>query len=220
MVDLWQLIRTERRDLIELLETLDDDEWAVPSLCGAWTVQDVAAHVAWAPVMPPRAAAVALARAGFSINAMIADSAVQWSTRGRSAILDQLRSNLAGDAKPFGMPPVAALADAVVHPLDISRPLDRPRPIPLAAFAATADFFTGASSRWPMNIPLGGSASRRIAGLRLVADDLDWSRGQGPEVLGAAEALMLVLTGRPVEPTELTGPGAPELYSRLSRGQR
>ena len=220
MVDVWQLIRTERRALIELLETLDDDEWTVPSLCRGWTVQDVAAHVAWAPVLSPAAAAPALARARFSINTMIADSAVRWSARGRSAILDQLRSNLADDAKQFALPPVAALADAVVHPLDIRRPLDRPRPIPRAAFTATADFFTGASSRWPMSIPVGGSASRRIAGLRLVADDLDWSRGQGPEVHGAAEALMLVLTGRPVEPTEPTGPGAPELYSRLSRGRR
>ncbi|MGZ8750310.1 MAG: maleylpyruvate isomerase family mycothiol-dependent enzyme, partial [Pseudonocardia sp.] len=62
---------------------------------------------------------------------------------------------------------------------------------------------------------VGGSVQRRIHGLRLVADDLDWSWGQGPEVHGSAEALILMLTGRPVGAEELTGPGAVTLYDRL-----
>jgi len=48
-----------------------------------------------------------------------------------------------------------------------------------------------------------------------VADDLDWPHGHGPEVRGAAEALMLVLTRRPVGPDELTGAGVAQLYARL-----
>jgi hypothetical protein len=55
----------------------------------------------------------------------------------------------------------------------------------------------------------------RIQGLRLVADDLDWSWGTGPEVHGSAEALVLMLTGRPIRAEELTGPGAATLYDRL-----
>lgn len=213
MGELPELIRTERLALIDLLETLTPGDWATASLCRGWTVQDVAAHLAWAPALPPLEATVGLVRAGFRINRSIADSAVRWSRRGPAAILDQLRSNAATDAKPIGVPARAVLTDAVVHALDIRRPLGRPRPIPPAAFRPTADFNAG--MRWPLSIPVGGSTHKRIAGVRLVADDLDWSHGQGPEVRGSAEALMLLLTGRPIGPDELTGPGAARLYARL-----
>ncbi len=49
MGDLPGLIGAERLALIDFLETLAPEEWATPSPCGAWTVQDVAAHLAWAP---------------------------------------------------------------------------------------------------------------------------------------------------------------------------
>jgi len=211
--DLSGMIRSERLALVDLLETLGPDEWSTPSLCSAWTVQDVAAHLAWAPALPMLEGAAGLARSGFRVNKMIADSAVRWSQRGTPAILDQLRANAASGAKPVGMPHIAALADAVVHALDIRRPLHQHRPIPQAAYAPTADFFAG--SRWPLTIPVGGNVRRRIDGLALVAEDGGWSRGQGPEVRGSATALLLVLTGRPVAPGELTGPGAALLHARL-----
>lgn len=80
-------------------------------------------------------------------------------------------------------------------------------------FSPTADWFAG--THWPFTILVGGSIRKRVEGVRLVADDLDWSHGQGPEVRGSAEVVLLVLTGRPVGPHELTGPGAAQLSSRL-----
>ncbi len=158
-------------------------------------------------------AALDLARAGFPLNTMIADSAVRWSRRGRAAILDRLRVNAASGAKPFGLPEEAALGDAVAHAMDIRRPLGGSRPTPPAAFNPAAGFFAGA--RWPLSIPIRGEIRKRIDGLRLVADDVGWSPGQGPEVRGSREALMLLLTGRPVGTDELTGAGAEQLHSRL-----
>ena len=114
----------------------------------------------------------------------------------------------------MGMPEIAALADAVVHAIDIRRPLGRQTRVTPGAFAPTADFF--AEVRWPLTIPVGGSARQRIEGVRLVADDVDWSHGQGPEVHGSADSLLLLLTGRTVGPGELTGPGAEKLYARLT----
>ncbi|MFC4784798.1 maleylpyruvate isomerase family mycothiol-dependent enzyme [Nocardioides sp. MAHUQ-72] len=213
MSDLSGVIRSERLALIDYLETLGPEQWAARSLCTAWTVQDVAAHLAWAPVMGIGESLGGLARSGLRINAFIADSAVRAATRGTDAILDQLRANARSGATPIGMPPIAALGDAVVHPLDIRRPLDSHRPIPAEAFAPTADFF--AHTRWPASVPVGGSVVRRIRGLRLVATDVDWAHGRGAEVRGTAEALMLVLAGRPVHAGELTGPGAAVLHTRL-----
>ncbi len=184
-----------------------------PVACRGWSVQDVAAHVVWAPALSATGALAELFRAGFRPNKFNADSARRWSNRGTAAILDQLHANAAKDAKPLGVPRDAALVDAVVHALDIRRPLGSSRAIPGAAFRPAADFC--ADTGWPATVMVGGSVRKRISGLRLVADGLDWSWGQGPETTGSGEALILVLTGRPVGPDELDGPGAATLYARL-----
>ena len=57
--DVPTILRTERLALVELLSTFGPEQWATPSLCGGWTVQDVAAHLAWTPAMPPTEAVVA-----------------------------------------------------------------------------------------------------------------------------------------------------------------
>ena len=207
------LIRTERAALIELLETLTPAEWATPSLCSAWTVQQVAAHLAWAPAMSGRELVGELVRSRFRINEANARLGVRWAERGTTAIIDQHRANLSRDAKPTGVPGEAPLEDAVVHGLDIRRPLGRLRPIPFDAFAATAEHQL--NMPWPISLSVGGNVRRRVQGLRLVADDLEWSHGEGLEVHGSAEALLLMLTGRPIGGDELSGPGASALYSRL-----
>jgi uncharacterized protein (TIGR03083 family) len=207
------LTRAHREGFIETLEALAPGEWLTPSLCAEWRVVDVAAHLAWAPALGMGAGAVAMARHGFSMNRMIARSAIGWSSRGREAILGQLRDNARTGARPIGMPPVAALADAVVHGLDVRRPLGLPGLVPPEALAPLADFTLG--TPWPLNTVVGGSARRRVAGVRLVATDVAWSHGEGPEVRGSAEALILVLFGRRPGLGELGGPGADALAARL-----
>ena len=208
-----RLTRAHRDGFVATLETLTPDQWLTPSLCTEWRVVDVAAHLAWAPVLGAGAGAVAMLRHGFSMNRMIARSAVGWSARGREAILDQLRDNARTGARPLGMPEVAALADAVVHGLDVLRPVGLPGNVPPEALAPLADFTLG--TPWPMNAVVGGSARRRIAGVRLVATDSDWSHGDGPEVRGNAEALLLLLYGWTPRPDDLVGPGSQVLAARL-----
>lgn len=67
-----------------------------------------------------------------------------------------------------------------------------------------------------MNAVVGGSARRRVAGVRLVATDADWSYGAGREVRGTAEALLLLLYRRRPRRGELAGPGATAITARLS----
>ena len=213
MTDHSELIRTERVALIELLETLTPEEWATQSLCHRWTVQAVAAHLAYASAAGPQRFGLELLRARGRINRMIGDMALRDAERGVPAILDQLRRNAETGAKPMGMPQPAALSDPVVHQLDIRVPLGKPRQVPVESFRRTADFF--ARTGFPGSLVVGGNVRKRVAGLRLVADDVDWSHGDGPEVHGKAESLLLMLAGRPIGADELTGPGARELYSRL-----
>lgn len=65
----------------------------------------------------------------------------------------------------------------------------------------------------PGNPRLG--AGRRIRGLRLHATDIDWTHGEGPEVSGTGEALLMAMTGRAAVVDELGGPGKPVLAGRL-----
>lgn len=210
---LLRLTCEHREGFIDTLESLDPDLWLTPSLCSRWRVLDVAAHLAWAPVLGAAAGAVAMARHGFSMNRMIAGSAVAWSARGRQAILQQLRVNARTGARPIGMPPVAALADAVVHGLDVRRPLGLPGQVPAEFLAPLADF--ALATPWPMNVVVGGSARRRVSGVRLVATDVDWTHGDGPEVRARAEALLLLLNGRAPRVDEVAGPGAATVLARI-----
>lgn len=38
-------VRAERIDLADFLESLDDQDWKVSSLCAGWTVHEVVAHL-------------------------------------------------------------------------------------------------------------------------------------------------------------------------------
>jgi uncharacterized protein (TIGR03083 family) len=203
----------ERRAFIDTLEALTAEQWQRQSLCGAWRVIDVAAHLAWAPVLGPAAGAAAMVRNRFSLNRTIAASAVEWSRRGRDTILEQLERNLQSAAKPVGMPTVAALADAVVHGIDVRRPLGLVRPVSAEVLAPVADFVL--RTPWPLNGVVGGNAARRVAGVRLVASDVDWARGAGPDVRASADALARLLYGRPVLTDELSGVGADVVRARL-----
>jgi uncharacterized protein (TIGR03083 family) len=194
MTELAHLIRTERVAFVELLASLTDDQWRTPSLCSAWTVENVAAHLAWAPVAGVLEMARVCVRSGFRVNRMNADAAVRWTARGKPAILEQLRANAESGAKPMGVPPVAALTDAVVHGLDVRVPLGLPRPVNPDAFRLIADWTL--ASRWPATIPVGGNPRRRLRGIRLVATDAGWSWGEGAEVREPADRILLRILAR------------------------
>jgi uncharacterized protein (TIGR03083 family) len=212
MADLSTLVRAERLDLIDFLETLGSDDWAVPSLCDGWTVLDVAAHLASASGMGVGELMAVSVRAGFRPNRVNVVSARRWSARGPRVVIDQLRRNAEEDRRPHGTTPTMALTDALCHGDDIRYPLGSAVAPAAEPFALVADALAG--QRWPLTMMVGGRARSVVRGLRLVAEDVGWTHGDGPEVLGPAEAWLRLLGGRGVGPDELTGPGAGTLYAR------
>lgn len=64
---------------------------------------------------------------------------------------------------------------------------------------------------------IGGfmQSKQRVRGLRLVATDVDHTVGDGPEVRGPTEAIILAASGRPVALDELSGQGVELLTNRL-----
>ena len=68
----------------------------------------------------------------------------------------------------------------------------------------------GVERMWRMGWPF--SARRRLRGLRLIATDVDWSAGEGVEIRGPVQALLLLLTDRTEAALPpLCGPGVDRL---------
>ena len=88
----------------------------------------------------------------------------------------------------------------LIHQQDIRRPLGIARRIPEQRLRAVLDF--------ALTVPAVRGA-RRTRGVRLLADDLDWTHGDGPEVRGPGGALLMAMAARPDVLKDLTGSGKP-----------
>lgn len=206
--DVWRTIDAERASLADLLEELSPAEWAAPSLCAAWRVGDVAAHLTLAQ-MGPGAALVGAVRARGSFDRMIRDTALRAAGRPPAEYARRLRS-MAGSRRraPF-VTPMEPLIDVLVHGQDIAVPLGRTRPVPTDAAVAAA------RRVWGMGFPF--SARRRLDGVRLNATDADWAAGSGPPVEGPIAALLLLVTGREAALDRLSGAGVERLSAARPR---
>ena len=57
---------------------------------------------------------------------------------------------------------------------------------------------------------------RLLDGLRWEATDTDWAHGEGSTVTGGAEALAMVMSGRPAYLDRITGDGVATVRDRLA----
>ncbi|WP_030441519.1 maleylpyruvate isomerase family mycothiol-dependent enzyme [Actinoplanes subtropicus] len=202
--DSWRAIAAMRIDLAGLLGGLDEPEWEKPSLCAGWRVRDVAAHVAMTPLAPGVRSMLADAvRAGGRFHRFNHDLAVRHaSTRAVGALVGELREHADDRRLPVVTNYRNIVLDVLVHGRDIAIPLGRELPVPSGVGVAAA------TRAWTMGWPFW--AKRRLRGLRLVATDADWTAGDGEEVRGPIDALVLLLTGRTATAVpRLTGPGLP-----------
>lgn len=213
MTDVWRLVEIERTTLADFLETLTPDELAVPSLCSAWTVRETAAHVAWGNTVPVWQTMVAVAKNGFRANRANARLGQEWGRHEPDVIIARLRAMATSTRLTPGTKPVDALADMLCHDIDIREPLGKQRPMPVEPFRLAATRYAGIG--FPIGLAYGRIPKMMATGLQLVADDVDWTFGDGPEVHGSGSALIRALTGRIVRPGELTGAGADIMTRRL-----
>ncbi|SFF63018.1 maleylpyruvate isomerase family mycothiol-dependent enzyme [Blastococcus tunisiensis] len=197
--------RAEREDLLELVERLTPEQWRAPSLCEGWTVQDVVTHVLSYEELGPRELAARFARGRFGVDRSNAIG-LQETPRSPAELVELLRAHLTPTGLTAGMGGAIALTDGLIHQQDIRRPLDEPRTIP-------ADRLVPALRTALFSPVLFGVL--RVRYVRLVATDLDWAFGRGPEVHGTGEALLMAVAGRAAVADELSGPGAVRVAQRL-----
>jgi uncharacterized protein (TIGR03083 family) len=208
-VNTWEAERDEMLDLAERLAVLDDEKWNSPSLCSQWSVRDVLAHVNAGAEGAFGLATVlsGMLRHGFNYNRWVAADGQLRGQQDPAVLLQALRNAAANRNDRCGAPPVKGLMHVLIHGQDICRPLGITLDLPESHLVPVADFVKD-------DVHLFG-AKKRIAGLRLRATDMEWAHGNGPEVTGPAEALVMLMAGRLVALDDLSGEGKAELASRL-----
>jgi len=201
-------IARERIAVADLVDTLTPEQLATPSLCGSWTVHQVAGHL----LMPLQTSSLALAVAGLRARGDF-DRANDQLTRSFAARpIGEISAGLRAQARNRFHPPIfgleGPLADLVLHGQDIRRPLGLPFAFPEAAVRPTLVHLVAPRARFGF-VPRG-----RLDGLRLEATDLDWSHGAGELIRGPGASLAYAMSGRPAAFAELDGPGVAVLAAR------
>jgi len=206
-VDVRRLGRDERAELAAFLATLPPEQWQAPTLCAGWRVRDVVAHVISYDNLGPGGLLALAARGRFRLSQINAAALARYDTRSTQQLLSLLADHLQPTGQPAALGGRAGLVEALIHHQDIRRALGQPRAISaerLLPALRTALIAPDVGGLW------------RIRGLRLVATDLHFSAGAGPEVRGPAEALLMAIAGRRAVVGELSGPGQQKLARRIS----
>jgi len=202
--DPFASIASERRALADLVDGLTDGQLATPSLCGAWTVKEVAAHLMAAEQGAVSEFLVAMVLGRFSF-----DRANRRMTAARASLsVAELTALMREHADSRFTPPTmdwhAPLTEVMVHREDIAVPLGLPSDRPAELWGQVLEFLVSPKAR-------RGFVPGRLPDVGLVASDVDWSYGSGPEVAGPAASLALACSGRAAGLEPLSGPGRESL---------
>ena len=196
----------ERDSLMQDLISLDEQEWAEPSLCRGWTVRDVVAHL----LMPYELGGLAflgrMMAARFSFDRL----ALDWARRDQRTGPELLRALGATTAGGFDVPaagPMAPLSHLTIHAYDVRGALNLSTAVGAVAGRMVLDDITAGKHAVPAN---------RVAGLHLQATDAGWQFGEGELVEGPTGVLLSALSGRRVAADRLVGDGVDALRGRLA----
>lgn len=202
------LIAGERRRVADLLDGLDDAQWATPSLCDGWTVRDVAAHLTAGWSYPKLGfGRLMLRHRGFDgANAV---AARELATRSTAEIVTDLRDNADNPFSPPIVGLVAQLADVITHGQDIARPLGLDHDVDPSVVRPALDLSVSRKAGLV-------SPTKHRDGVRFMTDDQAWSWGSGADVTGSSTTILLALLGRSAAVDALDGPGAATLRDRLA----
>jgi uncharacterized protein (TIGR03083 family) len=199
MADVWSHVRAQREDLAERIQGLTPEQWATPSLCDEWRVADVAGHL----VHLAEASQLSMARDQFvhgpRPNRALWRVARLLGDQPPAELAARLRGAAGGRFRVLGLPPDAVLNEVVVHGADITRPLGVEDSVPPERLRRALRF----TRRWAA-VAFGVRWPGRV---RVVATDVGWARGHGPEVSGPGVSVLLAMAGRRAALADLSGPG-------------
>ncbi|MFG3301777.1 maleylpyruvate isomerase family mycothiol-dependent enzyme [Micromonospora chersina] len=209
-MELTGMIAAERRRTADLVDSLSVEQLETPSLCGSWTVREVAAHLVSPFAAPRRSLLPLMLRSGFNLHQLNARLAQVVAREPADRIAGLLRDKAESRFRPPIVGYLGQLTDLQIHGQDIRRPLGLPHELHPDRLRVSLHFLVSRRAR--------GFFVRkgRLDGLRFEAPDVDWAWGSGPVVRGTAEAVMLAMAGRPAVLGELDGDGVRLLRDRTT----
>lgn len=201
----WALVAEQRRSFADLIEGLTEAQAQQPSLCGHWTVHQVAAHLLTFTELSLPAFMWNMAKNRFDYDTAADRIATRFAAeKSMAQIAADLRAKAAKESALPMFPAEMTLADVTIHRQDIRRPLGLGTDLDDGVVETVLGFLT--THKQAKNI----FDVAKLDGVRLVATDRDWSFGAGDLVEGPAEAIMMGLAGRAVG-DDLDGDGVPRL---------
>ncbi|WP_412539336.1 maleylpyruvate isomerase family mycothiol-dependent enzyme [Longispora sp. K20-0274] len=204
----FDMIVDERHRAADLLAGLTPEQWRQPTLCDAWTVHEIGAHLISYLRFGRTKLYLGLATTLADLDLINLRLTRREARRSPDRIVELLRAGARSriSIPRSGFDPV--LTDLVLHDLDIRRPLGIARPIPEDRLWVAFGHLTASPSP-------GFTMGARLAGLRIEAADTGWAHGSGALVRGDAEAVVLAVSGRAVAFDELEGDGVAVLRDRV-----
>lgn len=208
--DLYAALADERRAIADRLEVLTPEQWRTPTLCPAWDVHGMAAHL----VVPTEFSAVemvvGLAKARFSPDRLSVAMAAKRARLPSSELVARLRDNADSRSAPPIVGILGPYTDALVHAQDMWIPLGLDDDRPAERWRPSLDFLVSRKATV-------GFLPKPAPDLWYQATDLEWQHGAGPVVSGPGAAIALALLGRTPRLDELDGPGADTLRTFAER---
>lgn len=202
-----EAITRQRNLLLDTLEGVGPEAWSTPSLCEEWTVAHVLAHLLSLLEVPTATwARRSVTSRGF--NRETKRLATEFAARPPAQLIAGYRERAGQRFAPPVIGPIAPLIDIHVHTLDIE--------VPLGIAPSNDEWGVRRSLDFLATPKLFGLVRQRVIdGVRLEADDLDWSHGSGPLVSGPASSLLLLVNQRRAGLAALRGPGVETLAGRM-----
>ncbi len=195
--DLQPAVAAEFVALADLLDAVSDPQWDTPSLCQGWRVREVVAHMTMAARYSEDEFMAQLRECDFDFTRL----SNQIASRDAELPTAELVANLRADVMQHWTPPgggyLGALNHVVIHGLDATVPLGRPRRVPEDTIRVLLDDLTRGGGHAHFGVDIDGRS--------LQATDLDWSYGSGSELRGMGEDLALLICGRKVPAERLDG---------------
>lgn len=202
MSAIWNSVHQERAALIHDLRRLSSDDWDVETTCQGWQIRDVVAHLVDTARTTPTSFLVGMVRAGFDFDKQNDVGGESYRSRRPDELiflLDQVSGRTSGPPRLLA-PLATRLVEEIVHGEDIRRPVGLHREYQPDDLKKAIEHQAATSVRF-------GGAREKLAGIKLVAEDIDWTHGDGLQVSGPALEILMLVCGRSPRSEAVTGSG-------------
>ncbi|MGI9608110.1 MAG: maleylpyruvate isomerase family mycothiol-dependent enzyme [Acidimicrobiales bacterium] len=204
----WELAATARTDFADMVEPLSDEQLGQQTLCNEWDAKGVLAHLVMFTELGAVSFFTTIAKKRFDIEKAWLAAAAERRERPTADLIATLRQKATASAPLPGFPEGMTVADVAIHTQDVRRPLGLSGSLNEEVVATALEFLATSKQAKQLVAPPA------LDGLSLHATDLGWKHGDGAEVAGTGEAIMMALAHRPVL-DELSGEGVAQFASRV-----